>query len=76
MADWIKLAGPLGKYLLAGLQASTTQRVVFRYMDLISELWDHVIAREDADRLADDMKVVLAELECLLPAHELTIIGT
>jgi hypothetical protein len=73
MADLIVLAGPLGKYLLAGLQEGETQRFVFQYLDLISEMWDYVIGLEDAERMVGRMKVILAQLERLLPSHELTI---
>jgi hypothetical protein len=73
MSDWIVLAGPLGKFLLAGLLERDTQAVVFRYMDLVSSMWDKVISRERADCIAVEIKEVLALMELYLPAKELNM---
>lgn len=76
-AQWIGLAGPIGKALLAGLLPDYDDRQVERalmaYLDVISEFWEYQMTVKQARELQMRTKEVLCRLEMHLPAFELNL---
>jgi hypothetical protein len=78
-ADNVTLSGPLGKIVLVDLlpkegnRESKIEVVLFRYMDIISDMWLPVISHDRLVELKKELQECLAELEWVLPSAELDI---
>ena len=72
-ADYLLMAGPIGKYIISGSLHAEQQQVVFRYPDLLGSLWEKSITPEQLDHIEAAFPEGLTEMECVLPAWELNI---
>lgn len=70
-AEYLLLAGPLGKYLLDGSMHKDQQAAVFEYLDLLGIFWEKSITEARLQHMETQMAVVLTKLETVLPAWEL-----
>ena len=72
-AEYLLLAGPYGKYLMQGCFHPEVQTVVFKYLDLIGQLWQKSLSLDMVAKLEKAIPEILTELEGLLPAWELDL---
>ena len=71
--EWLLLAGPVGKYALAGHLKGKIGSLVFAYLDFIGCLWSKTFRRDALAGMVESGRQLLADLEAYLPAWELDI---
>ena len=72
-ADYLRLAGPIGKYILEGSMHAEQQTAVFEYLDLLGIFWEKSITEQRLQHLEKQTAVILTKLAEVLPAWEMDI---
>ena len=67
-AEYLLLAGPMGKYILEGSMHAEQQAAKFEYLNLLGVFWEKSISEERLQQLEQQVPIVLAKLDLLLPA--------
>lgn len=67
-ADWLTLTGPILKYIIAGSLGPLQQKVLFNYIDVLSQLWSKTFTSTESADVAAKCRTSLAEMELHFPS--------